>query len=43
MKKSFFPIRYGFIAGDAEKEEAQLNTRLAYLEPIIESGLQVNY
>ena len=33
--------RRGVIAGDAEKEEAQFNSKLAYVEPILESGLQV--
>ena len=33
--------RRGFICGDADKEEAQFNSKLAYIEPILESGLQV--
>ena len=33
--------RRGVITGDAEKEEAQFNSKLAYIEPILESGLQV--
>jgi hypothetical protein len=40
-KKCEFNRRKGIISGNAENEEAQFNTRLAYLEPLLESGLQV--